>query len=70
VDIRHTVIMVQVENESGTWGSIRDYSPAAERLFSGDVPETLLKALNKQPGTWQQVFGPALQTWRVALATY
>jgi beta-galactosidase GanA len=56
-DVRHTVIMVQVENESGTWGSIRDCSPAAERLFSGDVPEILLKALNKQPGTWQQIFG-------------
>ncbi|MEO8736800.1 MAG: DUF5597 domain-containing protein [Edaphobacter sp.] len=56
-DPQHTVIMVQVENESGTWGSVRDYSPAAEKLFSGAVPATLLKALGKQPGTWQQVFG-------------
>jgi beta-galactosidase GanA len=56
-DPEHTVMMVQVENESGTWGSIRDYSPAAEKLFSGGVPEALLKALHKQPGTWQQVFG-------------
>lgn len=56
-DPQHTVIMIQVENESGTWGSVRDYSPAAEKLFSGQVPVPLLKALNKQSGTWQQVFG-------------
>ena len=55
-DLQHTVIMVQVENEAGTWGSVRDYSPAAGKLFSGPVPETLLKTLHKQPGTWQQVF--------------
>src|SRR6185369_16262472 len=32
-DTRHTVIMVQVENEPGSWGSVRDYSPAAQKLF-------------------------------------
>src|ERR1039457_4177819 len=32
-DTQHTVIMVQVENEPGTWGSVRDYSPAAQKLF-------------------------------------
>lgn len=56
-DLQRTVLMVQVENEAGTWGSVRDYSPAAEKLFSGAASETLLKALNKPPGTWQQVFG-------------
>lgn len=56
-DPEHTVIMVQVENESGTYGSVRDYSPAAQKLFAGQVPAALLKAMNKQPGTWQQVFG-------------
>jgi beta-galactosidase GanA len=54
---RHTVIMVQVENEAGTYGSVRDYSPAAEALFRGSVPEPLLRALNRQPGTWSEVFG-------------
>jgi len=30
----HTVIMVQVENEPGTWGgTVRDYSPEAEKAF-------------------------------------
>ena len=28
-DPDRTVIMVQVENETGTWGTLRDYSPAA-----------------------------------------
>jgi hypothetical protein len=56
-DPQRTVIMVQVENEPGTWGGIRDYSPAAQKLFDGPVPSELLAKLNKQPGTWQQVFG-------------
>lgn len=53
----HTVIMIQVENESGIVGSPRDYSPESNREFAGPVPAELLKALHKQPGTWQQVFG-------------
>ena len=32
VDPVHTVIMIQVENEPGAWGSIRDYSPEAEKV--------------------------------------
>ena len=39
---KHTVIMVQVENESGSWGSVRDYSPKAQKLFEGPVPAALL----------------------------
>ena len=67
VDPQHTVIMVQVENEPGAWGSIRDYSPAAQKLFEGPVsaemlkPE-LLKELKKTApaaagANWQTVFG-------------
>ena len=56
-DPQRTVIMMQVENESGTYGSDRDYSPAAEKLFNAAVPEALLQKLDKQPGTWPQVFG-------------
>ncbi len=52
-----TVIMVQVENESGSLGTVRDYSPKANTLFAGAVPQMLVAALHKQPGTWQQVFG-------------
>jgi beta-galactosidase GanA len=56
-DPRHTVIMMQVENESGSLGSVRDFSPMAQKAFAGQVPEALVTGLHKQPGTWQQVFG-------------
>ncbi|HEV2133560.1 MAG TPA: DUF5597 domain-containing protein [Terracidiphilus sp.] len=54
---QHTVLLVQVENESGIIGSVRDYSAEANRLFAGQVPADLLSATHKQPGTWSQVFG-------------
>ena len=69
-DPQHTVIMVQVENETGTWGCVRDFSPEANRLFAGAVPAALVKGLHKQPGTWTQVFGEdapvAFHAWNVA----
>ena len=74
-DPQRTVIIVQVENESGTWGSVRDYSPAAQKLFEGPVPPDVLKAMGKQGGasaTWQEAFGPEAEVnfhaW--AVATY
>jgi len=55
---RHTVIMVQVENEPGTIGTVRDHSPAAEEAFGGNVPADLAKALGKPAGkTWTETFG-------------
>lgn len=54
---QHTVLLVQVENESGNIGSVRDFSAEANRLFAGPVPADMLKASGKEPGTWQQVFG-------------
>jgi len=56
-DPQRTVLMVQVENEAGVWGAVRDCGPAAQKAFDGPVPEKLMKGLGKQPGTWQQVFG-------------
>lgn len=64
-DTRHTVIMVQVENEPGSWGSVRDYSPTAQKLFESAVPAELLKpdvlkalnVANTTDGNWQKVFG-------------
>jgi hypothetical protein len=64
-DPQHTVLMVQVQNEPGSWGSVRDYSAQAQKLFEGSVPEELLKpeilkAMNRPVdarGTWQEVFG-------------
>ncbi len=55
---QHTVIMMQVENESGAIGAVRDHSPAAQRQFEGQVPDVILRALHKPAGTWSQVFGP------------
>jgi len=77
-DEQHTVIMMQVENESGAWGSVRDYSPAAQKLFEADVPSSLLtpsilKSLNIPEGAkgpWQKVFEERadeyFQAWSVA----
>jgi beta-galactosidase GanA len=69
-DAQRTVIMVQVQNEPGTYGSVRDYSPAAQKLFKGQVPATLTRKLGKQAGTWEAVFGADAEeffhAWSVA----
>jgi len=54
---RHTVILVQVENESGAVGAVRDYSAMAEKQFEAQVPATVSAGLKKPNGTWKQVFG-------------
>lgn len=54
---RHTVLMVQVENESGSLDSVRDFSPVAQKLYASPVPEELVGKLTLRPGTWEQVFG-------------
>jgi hypothetical protein len=56
-DSERTVLLVQVENEAGVWGGVRDFGPVAEKAFAGPVPEKLVAGLGKQPGTWRQVFG-------------
>lgn len=56
-DPDNTVIMIQPENEVGSYGSVRDFAPAAQKLFDGQVPAALLKQVHKKPGTWRQVFG-------------
>jgi len=54
---QHTVILAQVENESGSLFTDRDHSAEANREFAGPVPSKLLEALHKKPGTWTQAFG-------------
>src|SRR3954469_13843434 len=60
-DPQHTVILVQVENESGTWGAVRDYSPAAVKAFNAPVPAPILAAMGKKPDGpnvgWKRAFG-------------
>lgn len=69
-DPQRTVIMVQPENEPGTYGSPRDFSPLAQEVFDGPAPEALVKGLNKQPGTWRQALGKDadefFHAWHVA----
>jgi beta-galactosidase GanA len=73
-DPDRTVLMVQVENETGTWGAVRDYSPAAQKLFAGPVPANILSAMNKGTAStnWQDAFGAEAEVcfhaW--AVATY
>lgn len=54
---QHTVIMIQVENESGSIGAVRDFSPAAQKDFNAQVPSSLVNALHLTSGTWSKVFG-------------
>jgi beta-galactosidase GanA len=60
-DPQHTVILVQVENEPGSWNTVRDYSPEAQKLFNEPVPVELLKAMGTNApaidGNWSEVFG-------------
>ena len=57
VDEKNTVIMVQVQNEPGTWGADRDYSEMANNVFSASVPADLVKKTGVKSGTWSEVFG-------------
>ncbi|HZD53282.1 MAG TPA: DUF5597 domain-containing protein [Woeseiaceae bacterium] len=57
IDHRRTVIMMQVQNEVGTYGSVRDYSTTAEALFREEVPRELLRAMDRESGDWRAVFG-------------
>ncbi len=60
---QRTVLMVQVENEVGTYGTVRDFGAKAEAAFRQPVPPAIL-ARKKAPvpgaasGTWTEVYGP------------
>jgi Domain of unknown function (DUF5597) len=47
------VIMMQVENEPGSVGSVRDFSAAANKEFTGSVPQLM----HVESGTWSQIYG-------------
>ena len=70
-DPQHTVIMMQVENESGSLGTVRDFGSVAQKEFEAQVPAELLRGLKKGgSGTWSQVFGDdadeTFAAWSVA----
>jgi beta-galactosidase GanA len=60
--VRHTILLVQVENEVGTYGLVRDFGPKAQAAFEQDVPAAVL-AHQKSPvplaasGSWRAVYG-------------
>jgi beta-galactosidase GanA len=66
---QHTVIMMQLENEPGSFGSVRDFSPLAQKQFEANVPAELAKALHKPTGNWQQLFGDDADEALAAYAT-
>ena len=68
-DQQHSVIMVQVENETGSYQSPRDFSPDANRLFALPIPAELAHHVGRD-GTWSQVYGwkadQAFNSWFTA----
>lgn len=74
---KHTVIMVQVENEIGMLESARDYSEEANRLFEAPVPEALLTYLKQNKKTlhpwlaekWQKAGGKTEGNWQKVFGT-
>jgi len=73
-DAQRTVIMVQVENEPGSWESVRDFSPDAQKVFEAPVPPEVLSAMNVRSAApspdWPEAFGPNadeyFHAWAVA----
>lgn len=60
-EAERTVLMVQVENEPGLFGTDRDYSEAANHLFEGPVPKELLGYLESHR---EQLSAPMAATWK------
>ncbi len=59
---RHTVIMMQVENEVGTYGLVRDFGAKAQAAFERPVPAAVLEhqpapVRRAATGTWREVYG-------------
>lgn len=47
IDKHHTVVMIQVENEAGTYGVDIDRQPVAKALFNSPVPGELIRYLKQ-----------------------
>jgi len=78
-EAQRTVIMVQVQNEVGTYGLVRDHGAAANRAFAADVPAEVLRlqkpvaaggAAGKARGSWSAVYGDYAEqyfhSWAIA----
>jgi hypothetical protein len=71
VDIRHRVVMMQVENEVGLGGNSRDRCAAADKAFAGPVPKELMDYLGAHKNTlhpllrkaWEAAGSKTSGTW-------
>jgi beta-galactosidase GanA len=66
---QHTVIMMQLENEPGALGAVRDFSPMAQKQFEANVPAEIAQALHKPAGNWKTLFGDDADEALAAYAT-
>ena len=66
---QHTVIMMQLENEPGALGAVRDFSPMAQKQFETNVPPEISQALHKPAGNWKTLFGDDADESFAAYAT-
>ena len=53
-DYDKTVVMIQIENEPGIRGSIRDFSPLAEKAWKANVPDQLISYLKANDGALKE----------------
>jgi hypothetical protein len=49
--------MIQEQNEAGALNAVRDFSSESNKLLDGQVPDSLVRAMHKRPGTRQEVLG-------------
>ena len=66
---QHTVIMMQLENEPGALGAVRDFSAMAQKQFEANVPPEIAQALHKPAGNWKALFGDDADEAFAAYAT-
>ena len=74
---RHTVIMIQVENEVGMHTVSRDHSPAADQALAGPAPRELMDYLEQHIDTlipefrtaWEAAVSKTSGTWEQVFGT-
>ena len=70
IDPQHTVIMVQVENETGSYRLARDHAAGPAALFREDIPAELASGLGIARQGWEAAFGPRAEqffmSWHMA----
>jgi Glycosyl hydrolases family 35 len=60
-----TVIMVQVENETGLLGTDRDYFPQASRAYHSSVPSELMNEAHRGPSSTGVPETVSVLNWKV-----